>query len=222
MTSSRRIFKPSNVTEYLDYAKQTNLNPTSTVFRGTLYELKVKQVLESLSIQKLKHVAGSFDNGIDLKGKLDLGNFRLQDSNEIDDEIVHGNVIRPNLKNKKRNKFNILVQCKSYNCKLTAMEIRQMSGIFHINSTSTKSSILFLCSTYQLTKQGLQHFQILDIPLIYVQISPYTLQSNLVEDPYSEENYIGGQLLRFFPNDCCEPLFSGSSYLEHVLSNIKD
>mgnify|MGYP004714626197 CR=1 FL=1 len=67
VTNLRQIL---SLGSYLQYAKERSLGPTSTVFRGTLYEFLVGEHLkDDFSFQGLKRVGGPSDKGLDLQGK---------------------------------------------------------------------------------------------------------------------------------------------------------
>ena len=57
----------NSLSSFLTYASQTNMSPTSTVFRGTKYEYTCLEALSSLGF-KLTRVGGANDAGIDLQG----------------------------------------------------------------------------------------------------------------------------------------------------------
>lgn len=50
------------------FLKQTDKDVTSTVYRGTLFELQTLASLESTCSMQLHHVGGKSDGGIDLRG----------------------------------------------------------------------------------------------------------------------------------------------------------
>lgn len=59
------ITKKSRLSEFL---QQTDKDVTSTVYRGTLFELQTLECLESTTGMNLQHVGGKSDGGIDLRG----------------------------------------------------------------------------------------------------------------------------------------------------------
>lgn len=50
------------------FLQQTDKDVTSTVYRGTLFELQTLECLESTTGMNLQHVGGKSDGGVDLRG----------------------------------------------------------------------------------------------------------------------------------------------------------
>ncbi|KAK6346901.1 hypothetical protein TWF696_007002 [Orbilia brochopaga] len=97
--SIRRASSPSPITHtdipsFLRYANLAGLNPTTTVFTGTLYEYTVLAALSRLPGISLTRIGGKDDAGIDLQGFWELP--RLTSTNSDSTQI----------------KIPMIVQCK--------------------------------------------------------------------------------------------------------------
>jgi hypothetical protein len=52
-----------------NFLKQTDKDVTSTVYRGTMFELQTLESLQTTTGMRLEHVGGKSDGGIDLRGQ---------------------------------------------------------------------------------------------------------------------------------------------------------
>ncbi|CCE78367.1 Piso0_000988 [Millerozyma farinosa CBS 7064] len=186
---------------YLDYCNKNNVDITSTTFKGTVYELVVKQFLtDTLKCTDLVRIGGSFDNGIDIMGKWNLNHFW----NEVRDKKmvpltstrVQNSMVQPLLKKsieysdsarryKRRvsnNKsllslhddINILVQCKNHNSKIKAATIRELCGVYHHQVKTKRDSsrtFMFLVSPHPLTTQASRIIDSSTVPIIHCKLS---------------------------------------------------
>ncbi|GAN07959.1 conserved fungal protein [Mucor ambiguus] len=62
----RHISSKKNLSSFLE---QTDKDVTSTVYRGTLFELQTLETLATTAGMDLEHVGGKSDRGIDLRGQ---------------------------------------------------------------------------------------------------------------------------------------------------------
>ncbi|CAO3632998.1 unnamed protein product [Mucor fragilis] len=65
-TIRRHISSKKNLSSFLE---QTDKDITSTVYRGTLFELQTLETLATTAGMNLEHVGGKSDRGIDLRGQ---------------------------------------------------------------------------------------------------------------------------------------------------------
>lgn len=166
---------PSSVREYLQYAKFRDLNVSSTVFIGSLYELQVKDFLESHwkwpPISKAEIVGGSGDRGVDIDAN--MGTFRL------------------------------LVQCKCYsNSRIDPKLLREIKGsIGDVPVDDTQRDIplvSMIASTNGFTRQGRSEFDKANIPMIFLKFSKPKLLD--ISNPYSEKSWQRGEMLGWESN----------------------
>ncbi|KAH3677211.1 hypothetical protein WICMUC_001792 [Wickerhamomyces mucosus] len=217
-TSISSLLSYNDLESYFKYAKTTDLRTDSTAFIGTSYELLVLRELTSkFGIYESLHMGGSYDNGIDIQGKWNLNKYRP--NKEINEQIIpmsiNGRKIKPILE-RKSSIVDVLIQCKNYSKKITAKEIRELSGIFNFNVPSTKKNKTFsiLASPNYLTPQGISQINKVDIPIIYIQFSKLKQISN--NDKYDLQCYKGGHLLNFYSNDYARALLMGTNIFFEV------
>lgn len=204
---------------YLNYAAFVKLRKESTAFQGTTYEMKVKQKLETaLNMSQLEHSGGSYDNGIDLLGKLDIDQFKSTEEPNAS-YLVHGKRVKP-LILRKSTAMDVLVQCKSFSSKITAKEIRELSGIFNFNirPKDRNNSLVIMSAPSLLTSQGQAQIDKVDIPMVYCQLSR---MKQTEENEYSMDSYIGGEILNFYFNPYSIALFQGTNFPLHARSMIE-
>lgn len=204
---------------YLNYAAFVKLRKESTAFQGTTYEMKAKEKLQAaLNMSQLEHSGGAHDNGIDLLGKLDIAQFK--NSNEPEKSyLVNGKRIKP-LMLRKSTSMDVLVQCKSFSAKITAKEIRELSGIFNFNirPKDRNNTLVIMTAPSLLTAQGQSQIDKVDIPMIYCQLSR---MKQTEDNEYSMESYIGGEIQKFYFNPYSIALFQGTNFPLHVRSMIE-
>lgn len=226
-----------DVQSYLDYCKINDNSLESTSFRGTLYELATKSFLQKkLGCHSLVHAGGAYDNGVDLYGKWDLLPYwdRAKASFGVDKTAIHPEKIfekgsKPVLKlasefydyfqNAKMAKrtislsldISILVQCKNYDTKISALIIREMIGVYHYHVTKTserRRSFMFLVSPYPLTHQGARQVDSAQIPIVHCMMSPLVHQPS-EKDIYNEKRWEGGALESVYMNGKSRGLLQG-------------
>lgn len=138
---------PTTLQEYLKYAMYRNLNINSTVFIGSLYELQVKEYLETkwpLPVSNVKIVGGAGDRGLDIDAMM--------------------------------GKFRLLVQCKCYSSqRVDPKLLREIKGaIQDVPAKSAKEEIplvAMVASTNGFTRQGRVEFDKATIPMIFLKFS---------------------------------------------------
>jgi len=166
----------SNCLVYLHYCLINNINYNSTVFKGTLYELYVKDILSKFFKCDLLRNGGAYDNGIDLLGNWDISAINLLPAkNDKKKARLPANCLLKSDTDLSR--VNVWIQCKNLNKKIDAKVIRELAGIydFHINSKQKMSNFIFLFSPHVLSKQGLIQMDKSNFPLIHWQLSPLKL-----------------------------------------------
>lgn len=65
----RRLSTADKQSQLAQFLKQTDKDVTSTVYRGTLFELQTMTSLEKTTGMTLQHVGGKSDGGIDIRGQ---------------------------------------------------------------------------------------------------------------------------------------------------------
>ncbi|ODQ65449.1 hypothetical protein NADFUDRAFT_47102 [Nadsonia fulvescens var. elongata DSM 6958] len=189
---------------YLKHIKFTNKSLKSSVFRGTLYEYTVKNVLENcLSISNLVRVGGVGDQGIDLLGIWKLN--RICKSNEGKSP---GGLL------------SVVIQCKCTSSKMSGKYFRDLTGVLNNLSRGTRDerrSIGILSAPTILTPQG--HKQLLStrLPLIYLQICDRKITKSGLS-PFLLENYAEGELIGMVTNSAADDLLQGLNIKEILLS----
>lgn len=204
---------------YLRYAEFVNLRKESTAFLGTTFEMKTKEKLEqALHIPLLEHSGGAYDNGIDLNGKLDVGEFKTDQVPEKS-YLVNGKRVKP-IALRKSLIMDVLVQCKSFSSKITAKEIRELSGIFNFNvrPKDRNTTLVIMTAPSLLTSQGQAQIDKVDTPMVYCQLSR---MKQVAEPEYESSSYIGGQILNFYFNPHATALFHGTNFQLHATSMIE-
>lgn len=218
-----RSAKPSynDLESYLRYAEFVKLRKESTTFLGTTFEMKVKEKLQSaLNIPELQYSGGAYDNGIDLIGKLDISQFKTEQAPEKPTYVVNGKRIKP-LALRKNMEIDILVQCKSFASKISAKEIRELSGIFHYNIApkDRNKTLVIMTAPNLLTPQGQAQIDKVDTPMVYCQISR---MKQVGENEYDSSNYAGGQILKVYFNPYSIALFQGTNFQLHAVTMIDE
>ncbi|KAF3942243.1 hypothetical protein ABW19_dt0202062 [Dactylella cylindrospora] len=102
----------SDIPTFLRYAHLSSLNPTKTVFTGTLYEYTVLTALSRLPGVSLSRIGGKDDAGIDLQGTWELPKIIVQartyDDND-DNTTLEGQTTPPTTE---KIKLPLIIQCK--------------------------------------------------------------------------------------------------------------
>lgn len=172
---SRPVTKFHDLATYLRYAVLNGTSPASTVFSGTVYELGVLALLQQHFKMELQHFGGAHDNGRDLGGVWDVGvlsdgSISDTDSDSVTGVRVRGRLVKP-LVLRKSPVLDVVVQCKCFNTKITAKEVRELQGIVHYNATRARraTTLGVLCAPSTLTKQGLQQLDRSEVPMMFCQ-----------------------------------------------------
>lgn len=206
---SSLVSKPSAIQTYQDYVNHcvaNNLNLESMVFKGTLYELYCKHVLEEVFFgYNLYRNGGAYDNGVDIFGKWQLSQFNTTTSTKS--KLPTTNCLMTNPKINLTNDINVFIQCKNHDKKMTAKVIRELSGIYNFYIKQDKISIMknfmFLMSPHVLSKQALTQLDTTTFPLLHVQLAP--LESK--DGQYSHLKK--GQLNPIYLNPTARKILSG-------------
>ncbi|SCV05049.1 LANO_0G17348g1_1 [Lachancea nothofagi CBS 11611] len=220
---SRCCFRSNHNLAIRNYVLENAAISGSTVFQGTLYEhLVVRELSEKLAMEKLVVCGGSYDAGIDIRGKWPLEKiynvckrkFELDD-NAAKKVTVAGASFKPivhKLEGQKPFKpLNVLVQCKAFtSAKITGKEVRETMGAFSSAVPSAKKNqyMLVLSSPNFLTRDGLNVMNGLAIPLVYVRVE--LLKSH--QGWYDIEN--SGKLQNYYENEYASKLLRGCGVMQ--------
>ncbi|EPS42373.1 hypothetical protein H072_3656 [Dactylellina haptotyla CBS 200.50] len=99
----------SDIPSFLRYAHLSGLNPTKTVFTGTLYEYTVLAALSRLPGISLTRIGGRDDAGVDLQGSWELPRFVMKKSFNSDGSSI----ISEESNGPFKIKIPLIVQCKN-------------------------------------------------------------------------------------------------------------
>ncbi|RUS34813.1 hypothetical protein BC938DRAFT_478365 [Jimgerdemannia flammicorona] len=144
----------------VDYLAKPHKNPTSTVFKGTSFELEAKEVLEKYGM-RLHHSGGRGDKGVDLRGIWQL---------EADQNSPP----------------YIIAQCKNVNKKCQPEHIRSLIGTVVAESRTEPTIGIFVTSNKNFTKEVVADFKSCHLPLMLVKIADCQLKS-LALNPAAEK-----------------------------------
>ncbi|GEQ70491.1 hypothetical protein JCM33374_g4169 [Metschnikowia sp. JCM 33374] len=218
--------------EYLDFCHNRGTALSGTVFRGTLYELTVKNLLEkSLNCFNLVRTGGAGDNGLDLFGRWNLAAYLpppAADSPAITPTKATKSpkppatsllsVCKPFCSRKSAVELSqdvvVLVQCKNHKSKVKASTVRELAGIreFHINmasKTDRRRTFMMLVSPLPMTKQAHQQMDTSDVPMLHAQVSALTAPPEEGPGDYLLENWTGGVLGPVYLNASARILLHG-------------
>ena len=215
---------------YLNHCRNKEVNITSTVFRGTLYEFSTKILLEDyLNCYNLVRKGGAFDNGVDLFGKWDLGHFfeavepkllqmkTLETSMPIQSLVSNSkefltktnDIIPSPMSISLKNDIKIIVQCKNHGTKIKGSIIREIIGIYshHIeNPNDINTTFMILVSPAPLTKQAQSIIDQSNLPILHIILSPLTLSKN--KEHYNLNSWSGGSIGSIYMNHYASMLLS--------------
>ncbi|EGW33730.1 uncharacterized protein SPAPADRAFT_48850 [Spathaspora passalidarum NRRL Y-27907] len=211
------------ISEYFEYCTFNKIDPQSTVFRGTLYELLAKDILEkAFHFKNLIKAGGPGDDGLDLIGQWDLSYFyhkslSLFPNSDVDQRsVIHYSKEKDTTQKDNislQTEINVLVQCKNFKAKLKPGAIKELSGIYYHHRANPKTTIMVLVTPQILTKQALKSFEGTLFPMMCVHISS---PLNLTGNPYALEEYSGGEYLGMHLNKAGQEFLSGL-HLEDLL-----
>lgn len=189
--------------EYLDYCKATKAGLNSAVFRGTMYELAAKRMLESrFHCFNLTRTGGAGDYGVDIFGRWNLSQYScvekagatsLAAGSDID--LASG--------------VSVLVQCKNHTNKIGAAVVRELGGIydFHVKTRADRrSTFLFLVSPEPLTRQAQAQLDTASIPMAHMRMRAMQPAS---QDVYDIESWSGGEIVSAYLNRKSRRLLQG-------------
>lgn len=215
-----KIAEAQTCEEYLDYCSKKNVSVTSTVFRGTLYELLVKNYLEKVfHCEHLVRTGGAYDQGVDIFGNWNLEKYYHNPRKKVHKMSVLYNSIeyrnnhrlRVTLQTYALDQSIVMVQCKNHDKKMTASTIRELSGVFNhkIKRKSEQArSFAFLVSPYPLTEQAQLEVDTLSFPIIHLKIAPMELLPSAT-DPYDLKNWQGHKLHSIYMNQMSRHTLQG-------------
>ncbi|KAM3160251.1 Required for respiratory growth protein 7, mitochondrial [Lachancea thermotolerans] len=191
----------------------------STVFQGTLYEhTVVRELSEKLLVKNLEVCGGSYDGGIDIRGKWPVDQIfktareRFDLSAEFPKKAsVNGAQFKP-VRHKLDSKspfrpLNVLVQCKAFkNAKITGKEIRESMGAFSscVPASRRTQYVLMLSSPNMLTRDGLNVMNGLAIPLVYIRVEMLKSHQGWfdLENSGKLQNYYENEFASRFLQNC--------------------
>lgn len=196
---------------YLKYCESNKVDTTSTVFRGTLYELSCMEFLKKeMHCTNLIKVGGSYDNGLDLLGKWDLNHFYRQARDNYPDKRTLKKLPSTTLLSKSteftpggislQDDVNVLVQCKNFTKRIGPSTVRELGGIynFHVKYRSASfHNILFFITLSELTKESRKMLDALSFPVMCIRLQPlhYSLKESYDPAKYFDlDNWHGGTL----------------------------
>lgn len=194
-----------SVQSYISQAAINGTSPTSTVFLGTLYEFTVKEQLERRFGMSLDHVGGANDGGRDLAGRWDISPMRQ--GGEPIPIRVGGKLIKPMLL-RKSPIMDVFVQCKCFNTKIAAKELRELCGVLNasVRAQDKFRTLGVMCAPSTPTAQARTLMDQSMVPLVFCQVME---QRCLGDDPYDVRNYEGSTILGQYLNPLAIALLQG-------------
>lgn len=217
--------------EYLDYCHHKGTPFTSTVFKGTLYELTAKALLEkSLNFFGLVRSGGANDNGLDLYGRWDLSQFKEMKSKPPKKVLSTSLLLLCKPFSTRKSALDllqdvvVLVQCKNHRSKIKAATVRELAGIreFHINMSSKidrRRTFMVLVSPLPMTKQAQIQMDTSDVPMLHAQVMPLEPPVDVGPGDYRLETWEGGVLGPIYLNFTARTLLLGLT-VERKLSEV--
>ncbi|SCV99455.1 LAFE_0A03554g1_1 [Lachancea fermentati] len=209
------------------YIEENTRISKSTVFQGTLYEHTVmRELRDKLLIEKMEMCGGSYDAGVDIKGKWPLNKIydAVNSSHGLTKDVpkrisVNGCSFKP-LKHKLMapapfKPLNVLVQCKAFkNTKITGREMRELMGTYSLNVPSNKrnQTVFIMSAPNLLTRDGLLVMNSLAIPLIYARIEMLKSHQGWYDLEYS------GKLQNYYENEYASKLLDDCGIHEWLKS----
>lgn len=192
----------------------------STVFQGTLYELTVmRELMEKLRMEHMQVVGGSYDGGVDIRGRWDVTPIITEVDRHIHFEElpkrikVNNTTIKPWRHRVKPSKYlDCYVQCKAFNSeKITGRQVRELIGVFAMQVPLSKrsSSIMIMSAPTLFTKDGITLFNEAQIPMIFTRVE---MISALGNGNFDVEN--SGKLLQYYENDYASKLLANCGIKE--------
>ncbi|KAF8439229.1 hypothetical protein BGX38DRAFT_1208424, partial [Terfezia claveryi] len=173
--------KHHDLASFKDYAESTGLDPTSTVYRGTVYEYIVSNTLFYKNMHLIR-TGGKSDRGIDLRGEWHIPlpptihptpPHPDSDSRLSEPPITRTKVIRT------------IVQCKGHTTvPLGPNIVRELSGTL---ACETSTTIGFLASMYPCTNGARNAIRFIQKPMGYACISEKGVVKQLVWNRLASE-----------------------------------
>lgn len=113
-------------------AMSRHVSKLSTVHRGTAFEHRSLQLLQAHFSMALRRVGGRSDGGIDLVGWWWL-------PFTAEPEPIHRPSALPDTDGLLRRRLRVLAQCKAEKKKFSPKYVREMEGVWHLQSKSSAS-----------------------------------------------------------------------------------
>lgn len=213
--------------DYLDYCRGNQVLVDSATFRGTLYEFFTKEKLESImSCRDMARVGGAGDNGVDLIGKWNLGDYEIDEKAKTSSKLIllktkcNGSAQAPtNLEHD----IIALVQCKNYASRIKASTIRELAGIYeyHVRTKMDAMRVFFfLVSPYPLTKQAQAQMDTSKVPIIHMKLLPMELENTEnIEDMYHIKHWRSGSFKTVYMNKIASKLLTGVDARKKLLTH---
>lgn len=191
--------------DYLEYVRINNKDVTTTIFRGTLYELYAKEFLEKrVNCFDMTRVGGAGDNGVDIFGRWNLATYwnSLSDAQKlkkyprtsilsaskqyndaIDNEIDKLVDLETSV--------NVFVQCKNYKKRIQPITIREIAGVYDFHARTAvdrMKSFFFLLLPFPMTPKALCQFDTSPVPILHLKI-PSSPVEHANEDDESVDSF---------------------------------
>ncbi|QEU59166.1 Rrg7 [Kluyveromyces lactis] len=192
----------------------------STVFQGTLYELTVvRELMNKLRLEDMQVVGGSYDGGIDIRGKWNVLPLTKAIETQIQfDELpkrlkLPTTSIKPWKHRAKPDKYlDCYIQCKAFNSdKVTGRQVRELIGSFSMQVPARKrnSSIMIMSSPTLFTKDGIRLFNEATIPMVFTKVD---MIQRLADGSFDVKN--SGKLQHYYENDYASKLLANCGIKE--------
>lgn len=152
--ASRRPPGLRKVETLVDYLAQPHKNTTSTVFKGTSFELEAKEALEQYGM-RLRHSGGPQDKGVDLRGTWPLA--ACQEPPPL-----------------------VIAQCKNFNKKCMPDHVRSLIGTVVSESRTAPTIGVLVTSDKDFTKNVMAAFKECELPLALAKIADCKVKSLLL------------------------------------------
>lgn len=197
--------------QYLEYCKSNDTNLQSSVFRGTMYELAVKHVLESqLNCQNLTRSGGTGDYGIDLFGQWDLSQYQRAGKAAAGALAAKSDIDLAS-------DVSVLVQCKNHSGKIGATVVRELGGIYdyHVKTrTARRTTFMFLVSPEPLTPLAHAQLNTSSIPMAHIRM--LAMQPD-AQDVFDLASWSGAKVGPVYLNSKLRRLLQGLDIEKHLI-----
>ncbi|KAL6449666.1 RRG7 Required for respiratory growth protein 7 [Candida maltosa Xu316] len=218
--------------QYLDYCHKNNVDTESHVFKGTFYEVHVREFLErEFFCKNLVRVGGAYDQGIDIIGNWNLLRYYNDESlsSRINAKSILKSAKESRLNTSKRpisleNDINVLVQCKNLRTKPSTKIIRELVGMasFQQPNNKTNNTFIFIVTPLPGTPAACAQIEATHIPVIHLILRPLmNFNKNDVSYFNADSWTNGGHLESVYMNIAARSRLSGLNIEDHVKYLIK-